>query len=150
MMIAVAIATMLVGSIYAALVSSQTAAASQAMDSGKDAARMRAVELLRSDLRARLKQKAETGSEENCALTLSTTADSLSLGEMKRMIEEVTYAASPKGMKRAEGKGPEIELATGPVGFEFWENGAWRKQAGPSPVALRVTFSDPAERVVIR
>jgi len=149
MMIAVAISAMLVGGIYAALVASQRTAGALAIDEARDAARMRAVELLRGDLRARLKFKAEPGSEESCTMILSSTSDGLSLGEMKRSVDEVRYTASPKGLKRAEGKGPETELAMGPVILEFWENGAWRKQAASGPLAVRVTFSEPPERVVI-
>lgn len=151
MMIAVAIAATLVGAIYAALVSSQHAAASQAVDAGKDAARMRATELVRGDLRGRLTLKAETGPEDKSSvLVLATTSDSLSLGEMQRTIQEVRYTASLRGLKRSEGKGPELELSTGPVAIEFWDNGAWRKQPGPAPLAIRVTFSEPEERTVIR
>jgi prepilin-type N-terminal cleavage/methylation domain-containing protein len=150
MMIAVAISAMLVGGIYAALVSSQRTAGALALDEARDAARMRAVELIRSDLRARLKIKAEPGSGESCTMILSTTSDGLALGAMKRSVEEVRYTASPKGLKRVEEQGAETELATGPVILEFWENGAWRKQSGPGPVAVRVIFSDPTERVVIR
>jgi len=150
MMIAVAISAILVGGIYSALVSSQTAAAGQAQDAARDAARMRAAELLRGDLRARLKLKMQSGPQESCTLTIATTADSLTLGEMTRATGEVRYTASPLGLKRGEGKGPETELATGPVLIEVWENGGWRREAGPSPLALRVSFSDPAERMVIR
>jgi hypothetical protein len=60
------------------------------------------------------------------------------------------YLATPSGLKREEGKGSLVQLETGAVAFEFWENGAWRKQPGRDPVAVRVTFSDPKEWVVIR
>lgn len=148
--IAVAISAVLVGGIYAALVSTQRTSAIQAMDAGKEASRMRAVELLKSDLRARLSMKMAPGVEGGTALTLSTTADSVALGEMKRMLNEVRYIASEKGLKRQEGKGSELDLGTGEVAFEFWEKGAWRKSALGDPLAVRVIFATPQEALVIR
>jgi len=150
MMIAVAISSAIIASVYAALVSSQRAAEVQSAGAAKDGARMRAVELLKGDLRSRISLKVEKGSEDSTKLTLTTTADSLSTGETQRMIEQLIYTATPSGLKREEGKGAFVQLETGKVAFEFWENGAWRKHASPNSVAVRVGFSDPEEWVVIR
>ncbi len=150
MMIAIGIATMLVGGIYGALVSTQRTAGMLAEDEVKDSARSRAVELLRGDFRARGSLKVEAGAEDWCTLTLSSTSDALSLGALRRSVAEIHYAASPKGLSRAEGKGSGVDLATGPVVVEFWDRGAWRKQSGDAPLAVRVTFSEPSERVVLR
>src|SRR4051812_6938242 len=91
MMIAVAISAALVASVYGALVSSRATAESQSANAVKHAARTRAVDLLKSDLRARLSLKVEAGAEDSIQLILATTSDSLSLGETRRMIEELRY-----------------------------------------------------------
>jgi type II secretory pathway component PulJ len=150
MTIAVAIAALLVGAIYQALVSSQRTAEAQGTDSGKEAARTRAVELLKADLRARLKLKIAPGKEESIEILLSTTSDTLAVGEMKRALEEVRYTASAAGLRREEGKNGSVELSTGAVAFQFWEQGTWRKETSGAPPAIRVTFADPDEVVVIR
>ena len=150
MAIAVAISALLVGGIYEALVSSQRTAEALGMDSGKEAARTRAVELLKADLRARLKLKVTPGKEDSAALLLSTTSDTLAVGELKRALEDIRYTASPAGLRREEGKSGPIELSTGAVAFEFWEQAAWRKQTPGDPLAIRVLFAEPEEVVVIR
>jgi prepilin-type N-terminal cleavage/methylation domain-containing protein len=150
MAIAVAISAILVGGIYEALVSSQRTAEAQGLGAAKAAGRMRAIELLKTDLRARLKMKVETTAEGGTMIALASTADSIAMGEMKRMLEDVRYTATSKGLKRREGKSAELDLVTGAVTFQFWEKGAWRNTVVGEALALRVNFSDPEETVVIR
>jgi len=148
--IAVAIGMILAAGVYAALVTTERTSELLASDASKEAARMRAAELLKTDLRGRMSLKAEPGPQGGITITLSTTADSLSLGETVRMLDEVRYVASEMGLRRSEGKKLELVLATEPVAVQFWEKGAWRPATAGDPTAFRVLFGESREPVVIR
>jgi hypothetical protein len=146
MVIAVAVSTVLVSGVYAALGSATRASDRLAKDAGIEAARARAVELLRCDLRSRTTLKATVGGDGAVVLVLSGLSDLVGLGETRRSLGEVRYLASGDGLIREEGSGkPPVRLVQGPVGIEFLENAAWKRNAPQEPGALRITFEDPRE-----
>jgi len=151
MVIAIGIAALLVMAVYSALVSSSHIAERQAADGGRESIRARAVDLLRADLRSRTSLKVEARADGGAALDLESLGDSIGSGQTRRVLGKVRYVASSKGLTREEGKGESLlVLATGAAALEFWENGDWRKATGGSPVAIRISFSDPAESMVVR
>jgi prepilin-type N-terminal cleavage/methylation domain-containing protein len=159
MVIAVAIATMLVSGVYAALVSTSGTADRQGADAKGEELRMRAVELMRRDLRGRMKivvdaTLLETVAEGSSAFTCQTTADSLGTGQaLSRGGVEVRYTASPKGITRQESPKSgrkELVLLEEPTRFEYWIGNLWKATGKGEVSAVRVIFEGPPETVVFR
>lgn len=159
MVIAVALATMLVSGVYEVLVSTSRTADRQGMDAKGEELRMRATELMRRDLRGRMKLTVdatllETVAEGASSFTCSTTADSLGAGRIPgRGGIEVRYAASPLGLTRQESPKSgrkELVLLQEPVRFEYWSGNLWKATGGGEVSAVRVVFLGPTEAVVIR
>lgn len=155
MVIAVAVAVLLVGGVYSAVVSSARTAERQAMDARKESVRALAIEIIKADLRGRAKVKAEPlkGGQGTVVTLLGTTADGLAFGDPPRSVPEIRYIVSEQGLKCSSGKkenGVGMTLLEGPVRMEFWTAGAWRTIPIGEPSAVRVLVSDPIEIIVVR
>jgi prepilin-type N-terminal cleavage/methylation domain-containing protein len=159
MVIAVALSAMLVSGVYAALVSTSNVADRQGMDAKGEEQRMRAIELMRRDLRGRVKLVVdgtllERVAEGTSSFTCQTTADSLGAGDvLGRGGIEVRYRASPQGLTRQEspksGK-KELVLLEESVRIEYWSGNLWKASAVGEISAVRLVFAGPPETVVIR
>lgn len=152
MVIAVAIAALLVSSVYAALVATSRSAEAEAERARGIALRARALSVLKNDLRGRIALKVES-SGDGARLVLSTTADGLLPHETKRGIVTVTYLTKEKGLHRSEisALGPvEMLLLAEPVKFEFLEKFAWTSKPLGELEAVRVKVGDPAEEILVR
>jgi prepilin-type N-terminal cleavage/methylation domain-containing protein len=158
LVVAIAIAAMLATGVWSTLVSTTRIAENRKADSDILMSRQRALELIRDDFRGRvtdgrdrkLKAVAKDGA---VALAMTTTTDGLASGGTQRTTE-VSYMASGAGLKRQE-SGVEgavvMPLLKEPVGVEFGGVHGWRREAeGDDIQALRLTFKNPDEVIVIR
>ena len=80
-------------------------------------------------------------------VAFSTTADAP--GAAARAGGDVRWSASDGGLARREG-GRTLRLLEDPVLLEAWTGEAWTRDIRGAARALRLTFSGPAESVLIR
>jgi prepilin-type N-terminal cleavage/methylation domain-containing protein len=147
-MVAVAITATLVVGVSAATLGLTRSAEGRRADARRDERRARAIELLSRDWRGRTRLivPAERPPAGTSTLALATTSDAI--GSAARSGADVRWSASDQGLWRREG-GRALALLSEPVVLEAWTGQAWTRDIRGVAKALRLTFTAPAEVVVI-
>jgi len=149
-MVALAVSTLLILGVGAAARSAVRFSEAQKAEGRAQERRFRAVEILRQDWRGRLRLLASSRDllQGGQSLNLVTTADSL-LATRERACREVVYRAGDRGLIRQE-RDTRWILVEEAATLEFWDGRGWNREPRGEVQALRVTFSGPAQTIVIR